>query len=164
MDLVMPEMDGLETAREMRKRPELSGTKIIGASATVTDSAHKELFVSVCDVFVSKPVQIDLLLERIREQLGIVWNRATSELSSSVSVAGAGDAVSLLVVPQPDELREVHELALLGDVRKIQAWAARMEENNPAYRLFAGKLRELAGAYRTKAILALLDEHMGEEV
>jgi CheY-like chemotaxis protein len=161
LDLVMPEMDGLEAAREIRQRPELSATRIIGASATVTDSAHKEGFAEICDAFVTKPIQIDSLLERIREQLKITWNRAPSESSSSNAAAGADFTVYSLEIPPRDKLKEVHELALLGDVRKIQAWAAQLEENDPKYRLFSGKLRELAGSYRTKAILALLDEHLG---
>jgi CheY-like chemotaxis protein len=163
LDLIMPVMDGLETIREIRKRPAMSGTRIIGSSATVMDSTRKEAFAAACDAFLTKPIQIDLLLEQIREQLGIAWNRAASGVSISVSTTVVDSSVNSLETPPVDELKSVHELALLGDLRKVQAWAAQLEEKNPKYRLFAGKLRELAGTYRTKAILALLNEHMEEK-
>lgn len=161
LDLVMPVMDGLEAAMEMRNSPELSGVRIIGASATVTESGRKESFTAICDDFVPKPIQIDLLLERIRIQLGIVWNLAPSDFSSSLSSGGIHGPASLLVVPPLEDLKAVHELALRGDVRRIQAWATQLEESDSKYQNFTGKLRELAATYRTKAILALLDEHMG---
>lgn len=162
MDLVMPEMDGLECIRELRENAELSGMKIIGASATVTDSNSKEAFVASCNVFVTKPIQIDLLLELIGEQLGINWNRAVSKPLAYFPTADAGDSVTMLEAPPLKELKTVHELALLGDARKIQVWAAQQEEINPQYGLFAEKLRGLAASYRIKDILALLNENMRE--
>ncbi len=158
MDLVMPEMDGLECVRELRTMEGLSALKVIGASATVTDSASKETFMTACDAFVSKPIRIDPLLERIGELLGITWDRTASKLPPSIFSAAADHADNRPEIPPRDELKMLHELALLGDVRKIQAWAIKLEESNPRYQRFAGKLRELAGSYRTKDILALLNE------
>ncbi|GAM09084.1 autoinducer 2 sensor kinase/phosphatase LuxQ [Geobacter sp. OR-1] len=161
LDLVMPEMDGFETALELRKRQELSGVKIIGASATVTDSGFKEEFMTLCDAFVTKPIRINLLLERIKELLAISWIMTTDELHSSVAAAESYEHLSLTDIPPLDRLKEVHELALRGDIRKIQTWSVQLEQDQPNYRPFAGKLRELASTYRTKAILALLEEYMG---
>jgi signal transduction histidine kinase/DNA-binding NarL/FixJ family response regulator len=163
MDLVMPEMDGLEAAREIRKRPDLAGTRIFGASATVTDSDRKEAFVAACDAFLTKPIRIDLLLERIGEQLGIAWRRDASGLPARASAGQGSDPVSGYAVPPPEELAPARELAMLGDIRKLREWALRLEEAEPEYRPFAGRLLELAAAYRAKAILALLEEHMGKE-
>ncbi|MBT1073001.1 ATP-binding protein [Pelotalea chapellei] len=162
MDLVMPKMSGLESASEMRKRPELSGTKIIGASAIATDSSSKEAFMAACDAFVIKPIRIDVLLERIGEQLGLTWITKSSPPTADSVTTGANDSVDHFEIPPLDELKAVHELSLLGDMRKIQAWAVQLEKNEPRYSIFACKLRELAGSYRTKAILSLLDEHMRE--
>lgn len=164
LDLVMPEMDGLETAREIRSRPELSGVRIIGTSATVTDSDRKESFVAVCDSFVTKPIKIDLLLERISEQLGFIWDRTPASSASISFSAVAGISDPGFEIPPPEDLAVVHELAMRGDVRRIQSWAAELEERCPQYTPFAGKLRELARTYRTKAILALLDEYRGEGI
>lgn len=161
LDLVMPEMDGLECAREMRKMPG-AAMKIIGASATVTDSANKEAFAAACNAFVAKPIRIDPLLDRIGELLEITWNRSPYNLPASIPSPGADDSVASFEIPPGAELKAVHELSLRGDVRKIQSWAIQLEESEPRYGQFAGKLRELAGSYRTKDILSLLNEHMRE--
>jgi CheY-like chemotaxis protein len=160
MDLVMPDIDGFEAARAIRNSPELSGTKIIGASATVTDSTYKEAFMSICDAFVTKPIQIDLLLERIREQLGLTWNRAQTDHQTSTHTIEHGDSLVEREIPPQDKLKVAYELALLGDVRKIQAWATQLAIDDPQYRFFADRILELASTYRTKAILALLGEQM----
>jgi signal transduction histidine kinase/CheY-like chemotaxis protein len=163
LDLVMPEMDGLEMAREMRQHPSLAGTRIIGASATVSDSPHKELFASVCDDFIVKPLDIDLLLDKIRMHLQIVWETTQSRAAEAVFSKEAEESREQIEMPPAGELKELYDLGLLGDMRKIQAWAARLEERDAKYGPFADKLRELAGGFKTKAILALAKHPAGEE-
>jgi len=51
---------------------------------------------------------------------------------------------------------------MMGDMSRIEAWADMLEERNKAYRSFADKLRELAGGFKTKAILAMVEHAMGE--
>jgi signal transduction histidine kinase/ActR/RegA family two-component response regulator len=161
LDLVMPELDGLETAREIRKRPELASTRIIGASATITDSDSKALFASTCDAFVIKPIQVDLLLERIRELLEISWEREESGGPMPGEIYGEDGVVDALEVPPAAVLRTVHDLAMRGDLRMVHAWASELAGRNPEYRRFAGKLIEMAGAFRANAILAMLEAHLG---
>jgi len=163
LDLVMPEMDGLEMAREMRQHPRLAKARIIGASATASDSAHKELFASVCDDFIVKPINIDLLLDKIRMHLQIVWETAQSKAAETVPPREIEEGLEQAEIPATEKLQELYELGLLGDMRKIQAWAAQLDESDGKYRRFADKLRELAGDFKTKAILALATHPAGEE-
>jgi signal transduction histidine kinase len=159
LDLVMPEMDGLDTVRAMRQRPELEGVAIIGASAMVTDTARREYFAAECDAFVEKPIRIDLFLERISEQLGLEWICALPRLSGVIEERNDDYGVLPIEAPPQDELKMVYELALMGNVREIQAWALQQEKDCPKYGRFTGKLRELAGAFKTKAILELLERY-----
>lgn len=155
LDLVMPEMDGLAAAKEMRKCCELAGTRIIGVSATVTESAHRDEFVAVCDDFMGKPIQVDALLDKIELQLGIVWERM---LPDTMVVEPHETEHEELALPPPEQMRELHELALRGDMRKIRAWATALEERDSRFSRFAGTLRELAGGFRAQAILALIED------
>ena len=63
-------------------------------------------------------------------------------------------------VPSPEEMKELLELARMGDMRAIQSWAARLEEKDKEYSAFTGKLRSLAGAFMAKAILTMVEQHM----
>ncbi len=158
LDLVMPEKDGLDTVREIRQQPELAEVAIIGASAMVTDSTRRESFAAECDAFVEKPVRIDLLLEKISEYLRIEWICSLQQ-SSGASAETGDDKEELSVdAPPQDELKVLYRLALMGNVREIQVWAAQQAKDGN-YGRFAEKLRELAGAYKTKAIQELLERY-----
>ncbi len=160
LDLVMPEMDGLEAAKEMRLHRELDETRIIGVSATVTESRHRGAFMAACDDFVVKPIQIDLLLEKIGSHLWIVWETAPPGIPVAETQAQEHED---LIVPPPEDMMELHELAMRGDMQKIQAWATALEERDNCFIQFAGKLRKLAGGFKANAILELIGHHNGKE-
>jgi CheY-like chemotaxis protein len=160
LDLVMPEMDGLEAAKEMRVHRELDGSRILGVSATVTEGARRDEFMAVCDDFLAKPIDIDSLLEKIEAQLRIVWERALPGLAVAEAQAEEGEE---LVLPPPEEMIELYELAMRGDMRKILEWATALEERDNRFSRFAGRLRELAGGFKADAILALIEHNMGKE-
>ncbi|EKD36276.1 MAG: integral membrane sensor hybrid histidine kinase [uncultured bacterium] len=46
---------------------------------------------------------------------------------------------------------------------KIEAWATALEARNGTYRCFADRLRDLARGFKTKAILALVEQCRGDE-
>ena len=162
MDLVMPEMNGLEAARVMRGNPEFEKTKIIGASATATDNAYKEAFIAMCDGFVTKPIPIDLLLVKIGIQLGIEWDTAPVEAERVLSCQNSANSEEHLVAPEAEKIERLYELAMMGDMLKIDEWATELEAGDQIYRGFAGKLRDLAGGFKTRAILAMVEQYRGE--
>lgn len=160
LDLVMPEKDGLEVAQEMRRLDELHGTRIIGTSATVSDSARKDAFAAVCDDFLVKPIRHELLLEKIGKHLGIVWETASPAVPVAAARIETKEREGPVEAPPPEELTELYELALMGDMQRIRSWAALLEERDPRYSRFAGKLRHLAGSFKAKAIVALVEQHI----
>jgi CheY-like chemotaxis protein len=165
MDMVMPEMNGLEAATLMRENRALANSKIIGASATATDNAHKEAFIAVCDDFVTKPIRIDLLLEKIGGLLGIEWQTAATEtgrINGTENGRRASDDDDVLVPPTAQELEVLYELAMMGDMSKIESWADQLETRDVIYKSFAGKLRELARGFKAKALLALVEQYRGD--
>lgn len=159
LDLVMPEMDGLEFATRLRQNNNLVTPKIIGASATVTDSDRKEAFVAACDDFVTKPICMPLLLEKIRVLLGIEWKIASPAGTEELTGPKAALPDAPFMVPAPPELEELYRLAMLGDMLKIEAWAAELGARNSEYGPFADKLRELAKRFKAKAILTLVEQY-----
>jgi CheY-like chemotaxis protein len=159
LDLVMPDMDGLEAAMLMRQNRNLAKTRIIGASATATDNDRKEAFVAVCDDFVLKPIRIDLLLEKIGVLLGIQWKTAIKD-TSVVNGRGRSEKRDYLLVPPPPEaMKELYGLAMMGDMSRIEEWATELETRDAKFGCFADRLRELAGGFKTKALLALVEQY-----
>ncbi|WP_277058893.1 ATP-binding protein [Trichlorobacter lovleyi] len=161
LDLVMPELDGLEFATRLRQNSAFAATKIIGASATVTDGACKDAFIAACDDFVTKPIHIDLLLEKIAGLLGIEWETEVSAAARDDREPKTWKEDEPFAVPPPAELEVLYELAMMGDMLEIEAWATALEAQDTTYRCFADRLRELAKAFKAKAILALVEQCRG---
>lgn len=159
LDLVMPELDGLEAAKLIRRNPDLTQTRIIGASATTTSNTHKEAFVNICDDFVVKPIRINLLLEKIGQQLGIEWEITSGNISELENSQRAKALDPVFVFPAADKMEELYELAMMGDMLKIEAWADELDFSDPTFRNFADRLRELAGGFKSKALLALVEQY-----
>ena len=66
-DLMMPEMDGFELCRELRKRPELGAMKIIVLSAKSYDFDRRRARELGADGYIVKPIRPDTLLAEIDE-------------------------------------------------------------------------------------------------
>ena len=64
-DLMMPEMDGFELTRELRRRPELGEMKIIVLSAKSYDFDRRRAKELGADGYISKPFQRETLLAEI---------------------------------------------------------------------------------------------------
>jgi len=69
LDVMMPEMDGMETCRELNRHPELKKTIIAFLTARNEDYSQIAGFESGADDYIAKPVRPDLLVSRIRALL-----------------------------------------------------------------------------------------------
>jgi CheY-like chemotaxis protein/phosphoribosyl 1,2-cyclic phosphodiesterase len=66
-DIMMPEMDGFELTRELRRRPELADMKIIVLSAKTYDFDRRRAKELGADGYIFKPFARDTLLQSITE-------------------------------------------------------------------------------------------------
>ncbi len=152
-DILMPEMDGLETTRRLRRLPGLGDIPIIAVSANPSWSDKKRSTDAGANAFLSKPIDFDRLQAHLADLLALEWTYSPTasppqpEISSTTSH----------VLPD-DELDNLHRLARLGDMRAIADWADRMaalDEHNLA---LATELRALVKDYQSKAILLLVEK------
>ena len=61
-----------------------------------------------------------------------------------------------VVVPPPDEIETLDQLARVGNMRSLRARADYLQNLDPRYAAFAGQLWSLTESSRSKAILALV--------
>ncbi|NIO09001.1 MAG: response regulator [Deltaproteobacteria bacterium] len=69
MDVVLPEMNGLEAARRIRQRPESQSIPIIAVTARVQPQAREQCLQSGCNDYLAKPFTPKELVSRIEKYL-----------------------------------------------------------------------------------------------
>jgi two-component system chemotaxis response regulator CheY len=77
LDIMMPEIDGIETLRRVREIENrsgiigLSGVKVIMITALSDSTNIKISFREQCEAYIVKPVKLEILIKRIK-QLGLI--------------------------------------------------------------------------------------------
>jgi two-component system alkaline phosphatase synthesis response regulator PhoP len=69
LDVMMPEMDGIETCREIRQVPELKNSLVIFLTARGEDYSQIAGFEAGADDFVTKPIKPRVLVSRVKALL-----------------------------------------------------------------------------------------------
>lgn len=152
LDLVMPEMGGVDTAGELKRNPEFASIRIIGVSATITDGAEKQAFTEVCDAFLAKPVQLDELFQTIGKLLNLEWEAAYMAPSPQAE-AKLTPAMLAVLVP---ELRErLAKAAMTLDGSEIAHVISHIAQDHA---VLARALSDLIKRYDYQSILSALGE------
>ncbi len=69
MDIMMPQMNGLQAARLIRENPKTRSIPILAATAKITIADKEECFQSGCDGHIAKPVTSKQLASIIKKLL-----------------------------------------------------------------------------------------------
>ncbi|MCZ0901370.1 response regulator, partial [Microcoleus sp. HI-ES] len=136
MDLRMPVMDGLETARKLRQLPELKDVVLIAMSASVFEATQQDSILAGCDAFLPKPIEANHFLEQLRVQLGLEWIYGESSENKkrkppSLSPASDFPAYSSLLPAASESVAKLLKLAAMGDIEEIFEESANLESLEP---------------------------------
>ena len=67
MDLAMPDVDGFEATQMLKQNPATAGITIIACSALATEDVQIKALALGCDGFITKPIQPEILLRKVRD-------------------------------------------------------------------------------------------------
>lgn len=108
LDVMMPEMDGIETCEEIRKIPSLSRSLIAFLTARGEDYSQIAGFEAGADDYITKPIKPKVLVSRVRALLKRYQPESSGEASGGASVIDLGrlkiDQERYLVVRDGQEL------------------------------------------------------------
>lgn len=65
MDIDLPDGSGLDLTRQIRSDPRLTGVRVIALTANAMAGFEKEVLAAGCDDYLTKPVDLRLLLRRV---------------------------------------------------------------------------------------------------
>jgi len=159
MDVMMPEVDGNETTRRIRRLPEWRKIPIIALSASASREDELTCMEAGADAFLAKPVDHDVLLNAIGAQLSLDWK---TELSPPAPRASDFEEGADLVIPPVQEIEALWQLARIGNMRMIIEQADYVAALDPAYAPFTQRLQTLAQGYQSKAVLTFVERYRTE--
>jgi len=85
LDVMMPEMDGMEACRELREIPTLSNTVITFLTARNEDYSQIAGFEAGADDFISKPIRQRVLVSKIK---ALLRRSGAAETTSELNLGG----------------------------------------------------------------------------
>jgi signal transduction histidine kinase/CheY-like chemotaxis protein len=151
LDLSMPDLTGWQVAKELRALPQLEHLKIIIVSANAHEYGLGRDDSPLHDAFAMKPIDVQLLLDRVGELLKLQW---VHERPAPLPQSNAKQAL-------PDHSRhhldDLYQLGRIGHVRGIQAKLREIEAEHPSNKEFATHLRTLVANFELKRYMNVIE-------
>ena len=139
MDLSMPQMDGWETSRLIRRNAQSQAPIIVISANAFADDRERSVSAD-CNDYLAKPVHTPELLERIHKHLDLQWLRRTLQPPAATP--------EVAVRPSATDLDALRELGAIGYIRGIQEKLDAIDRLTPASTGFTAPLRALVKSYR----------------
>ncbi|HWW22173.1 MAG TPA: ATP-binding protein, partial [Steroidobacteraceae bacterium] len=151
VDLSMPDISGWEVTRQLRALPPLASMKVMIVSANAYEySAGAGVH---HDLFVTKPIDLSLLLGQIGALLGLTWieqgsvDRPDADAEPARSTGDGGR----------HHFDDLYRLGRIGHVRGIEAKLRELELEDPANEAITAQLRALVSNFDLKRYLNVLE-------
>ncbi|MFO8112373.1 MAG: response regulator [Desulfosalsimonadaceae bacterium] len=151
MDLLMPEMNGIEAVQILKRDPVTAGIPVVAVSASVYDQTQAESICAGCVGFLSKPVDLDALISILRDRLDLDW-KEDGTVSDSTTPADP-----IAPSPLPQAFHHLREAARIGDVQEVLRETGKLRDRFPEHRVFISRIHELAAGFEILALQRLLD-------
>jgi signal transduction histidine kinase/DNA-binding NarL/FixJ family response regulator len=169
-DLSMPEMDGFEMMRLLRNNPQFYQTKILVSSASVFEREQQRSLEEGGDDFLCKPVQSADLFHKLQTHLKLEWvfDPPAASLSATpaktdiapIPPSDLEDMPGAVLLPSPEQLKHLYDLAMKGRIKALQEQAIAMEESDRQLAPFAQEICQLARSFQIEKIQTLLKQYL----
>jgi PAS domain S-box-containing protein len=149
MDMVMPEMNGVEATVKIRSEPFGTDMVIIGLSASVysPESLHFQDF--GLNGYLTKPFREEELFRLLEETAGI---RFQSPQAPGPGAGSPTDETPTAADVPADWRDRIRSAIVLGNLKAVREFADEIHQSHPRV---AGYLKEKASLYDTEALLKL---------
>jgi CheY-like chemotaxis protein len=157
MDIRMPVLNGLEATARIKANPSDPETVVIALTANALHEDRLASLKSGADDFLSKPCHADLLLEKIREHLGVNYLYADDEaVKAQAAMAQASTLDPKLLAVLPASLIEQMKQAVLNGEKELLNELIRGVNGKDTRSATA--LKALADAYEYDTLMNFLEE------
>ncbi|MFB8787292.1 MAG: ATP-binding protein [Potamolinea sp.] len=168
-DLMMPVMDGFEMTRQLRQLPEFQTTTVIATSASVFEVDQQKSRESGCNDFLSKPIQIEELFNKIEKSLNLIWIFDAQAKTRSQELEDESNHFTQVIstymaIPPTEELIALYKAVQIGDFNSVEHSAIQFKQLAAEYIPFASKILELAQEFEAEKIMHLIKSHLSDPI
>lgn len=157
LDLIMPDIDGFETTKRIREKLNLKDLIILCISANAFDETQRRSLEIGCNDFISKPIRLQILLEKLQHFLGLTWVYTETDKKPEDDDRTAPTEMSL---PSQEEIHKLHTAARIGDLSTILKTLDQLENDDPGVHVFTSQLRELAKGFKMRQLFGILNSYL----
>ncbi|MFM7885347.1 MAG: ATP-binding protein, partial [Pseudanabaena sp.] len=168
LDMVMPELDGHETTKQLRQLSIFEKTAIVMVSASAF-SQDRELSLKVgCNAFIAKPVNPDNLFHTMQSLLNLEWQYDDLALGDAPLTNGFDnnrnieEATQPLIYPPRSTLDNLIQMARIGDILAIQDEVMLLQETDPVFTPFTKQILVYARDFQIRRIREFLESQQQE--
>jgi PAS domain S-box-containing protein len=153
MDLVMPDLDGLEATRRLRHDPATAHIPVIAVTASAFGDAAKAAREAGCVDYLAKPIRAQALFASLQAHLGVRFVDRPQPPATMRSELNPEQRLSIA--------NGIRRAAAIGDVTAVEALVSGLGDGAAEVAL-ARRIQQLATAFDFDALRALADELNGE--
>ncbi len=150
MDMIMPELDGFEATKEIRKHYSAE-IPIIAITASVLKDEQKLCFDAGCNYFLPKPINYDDLLETIERFLKLQWIYKDSKENEKIDITK-----NEMIFPEKAKLKELYEESLKGNFTGIKDLVNGLKSNED-FHPFVNKVEEYISNYNEDGLIEFIE-------
>ena len=154
LDLLMPGLDGIETARTILSVPACGQPKIAAHSAADVLRNRERADEAGCVEFIAKPIQAENVYECLRHHLHVEFDYADALIESETLPAPPLGPIAI-----PEELhRRLATASELHSTTTLKLCLNELRQINPDCRLLADHIRHLMRSYDMAGIQRLISQ------
>lgn len=143
VDVIMPQIDGFELVRQLRHIHTLQHVVMIAISASAFEQTKARSLEVGCQAFLPKPIEQARLLDLLQMYLQIEWTYQDAS-GKSVTPEKKEVAEAEMVAPEGEDMAQLYQLALIGDVMGIRTYLQDLHHRSPQYAPFIARVQYFA--------------------
>ena len=144
LDLMMPGMDGFETARELHALyPDMP---IVAATAHSGEAMNERALEAGFLEIVNKPIELQDLLDSIKRHAELEW--VYGVIKPTPEAERKEQVIALITPPPKEDLDDFLDLAKRGYVKSLEERAERLIQEKPDFAPFARRVETMARDFK----------------
>lgn len=158
IDIAIMAVDAFEAVHRIHQHQNCQDVIILGVSANMHEHIRQKSLEAGCYDMLTKPILEPLLFDMLQVYLNLEWVYEDDRGQETDAQYCQHKSI-----PTHEEVRELYELSMMGDVLAIRERIKEIDRQNPGYALFVSKVRKPAQALNMLELQRVLQHYLEQD-